>query len=162
MTNRTTSNRLAGCLVLAILTAGWGVEVPALDDSVAKAERERHQGTWIATSFVFDGTETPKDIVATITRTVEGDHVVWKRDGKNFAGTKFVLDPSKNPKTIDVTPDGGPNRDKVVLGIYKFEKDTLTICMAGTGQERPKTFEAEKGSGRTLMAFRRGAKTAAR
>ena len=158
------SNRLARWFTLAILTAGLNVEAPALDEPPAAvaSERERHQGTWIATSFIFDGTVTPKDIVATITRTVEGDHVVWKRDGKNFAGTNVALDPSKTPKTIDVTPDGGPNRDKVVLGIYKFEGDELTICMAKASQERPKTFEAEKGSGQTLMAFRRGAKTAAR
>ena len=122
---------------------------------VVDAELDHHQGSWLATSFVYDGVETSKDIVETITREVEGDHVVWKRDGKNFAGTKVVLDPSKEPKTIDVTPDGGPNRDKVVAGIYKLDGDRLTICMAGRDGERPKTFEAAKGSGRTLMKFRR-------
>ena len=81
------------------------------------------------------------------------DHVVWERDGKRFAGTKIVLDSTKDPQTIDVIPDGGRNRGEHILGIYKLERDTLTICMAAPGQPRPKEFKAEKGSGCTLQAF---------
>ena len=106
-------------------------------------------------SFRREGAETPSEIVRTITRTVEGDHVVWKRDGKNFAGTTVVLDPGQAPKTIDVIPDGGPSRGKRVLGIYKLEDDTLTLCMADADQPRPREFKAEKGTRQTLMIFRR-------
>ena len=123
----------------------------------AKQELARHQGTWTAVSFRREGQETPAEIVRTITRTVEGDHVVWKRDGKSFAGTTVVLDPGRDPKAIDVLPDGGPSRGKRVLGIYKIEKDTLTLCMADPDQPRPREFKAEKGSKHTLMVFRRRA-----
>ena len=123
----------------------------------AKQELARHQGTWTAVSFRREGQETPAEIVRTITRTVEGDHVVWKRDGKSFAGTTVVLDPGRDPRTIDVLPDGGPSRGKRVLGIYKIEKDTLTLCMADPDQPRPREFKAEKGSKHTLMVFKRQA-----
>ena len=67
-----------------------------------------------------------------IKRIVTDDHVVWERNGKRFAGTKIVLDATRTPATIDVIPDGGRNRGEHILGIYKFDGDTLTICMAGS------------------------------
>jgi uncharacterized protein (TIGR03067 family) len=79
--------------------------------------------------------------------------VVWKRDGKSFAGTRIELDPSRDPKAIDVIPDGGKDRGERVLGIYKLEGDRLTICMAAPGKPRPKEFKADKGSGCTLRTF---------
>lgn len=114
-----------------------------------------HQGTWQAVAFVRDGKPTPDEVVLSITRTVEGDHIVWKRAGKAFAGTSFKLDPSTDPKTIDVIPDGGQNRDRTVLGIYKIEGETLTICMADPDRPRPKTFAAEVGDKQTLMTFKK-------
>ena len=113
-----------------------------------------HQGAWTATSSIYDGQEAPEALVRSITRTVEKDHVVWKRDGKSFAGTRIELDPSRDPRSIDVIPDGGKDRGERVLGIYKLEDDRLTICMAAPGQPRPKEFKAEKGSGCTLRNAR--------
>jgi uncharacterized protein (TIGR03067 family) len=141
-----------GASLLACLCA---VRAMAQDPEIQ--EMEKHQGTWIAVSFCRDGQETPAEIVRTITRTVEKEHVVWKRDGKSFAGTTLVLDPRPDPHAIDVIPDGGPSRGKRVLGIYKLNKDTLTLCMADADQPRPREFTAKKGSRHTLMVFRRRA-----
>ena len=121
----------------------------------AKEDLEKQQGTWVAVSFRRDGQDTPREIVRTITRTVEGEHVVWKRNGKSFAGTALVLDPGQDPKAIDVIADGGPSRGKRVLGIYKIDSNQLTLCMADPDQPRPRQFKAEKGSGHTLMVFAR-------
>lgn len=120
-----------------------------------KREVERHQGTWAITSFIRAGKESPKELVDSIVRVVEGDHVVWKRLGKSFAGTTVELDPSKTPQTIDVLPDGGRARGERVLGIYQLDGATLVICMADPGKERPKTFEAPAGSKLTLFRCRR-------
>jgi uncharacterized protein (TIGR03067 family) len=136
-----------------LLLVPWPLPTAFADDQSVKEELERHQGTWRATSSIYDGQEAPQEIVRSITRTVEKDHVVWKRDGKSFAGTRIELDPSRDPKTIDVIPDGGKDRGERVLGIYKLEDDRLTICMAAPGQPRPKEFKADKGSGCTLRTF---------
>lgn len=139
-------------LLAAVLSA-------ADDPKAADRAREvaRHQGTWAVTAFIRAGKESPQDLVDSITREVEGDHVVWKRDGKSFAGTTVELDPTKTPATIDVIPDGGPRRGERVLGIYTLDGDTLTICMADAGGSRPRSFEAPAGSKLTLMKFRRKA-----
>ena len=123
------------------------------DDQAKKNELKRHQGTWVATSSTFDGQKAPEDVVRSIKRIVTDDHVVWERNGKRFAGTRVVLDVTTEPKTIDVIPDGGRNRGEHILGIYKLDRNTLTICMAGPGQPRPKEFKAEKASGCTLQSF---------
>jgi uncharacterized protein (TIGR03067 family) len=125
------------------------------DDDTVKNELNRHQGTWIAKSSTFDGQDAPKEIVRSIKRIVTDDHVVWQRDGKQFAGTKVVLDSTTEPNTIDVIPDGGRNRGERILGIYKLDRDALTICLAAPGQPRPKEFGAEKGNGCTLQSFAR-------
>lgn len=137
---------------LAVVIAALVSQAPG---DTAKKELERHQGTWSVVAFVRDGKETPKDLVSSIVRIVEGDHVVWKREGKAFAGTTIVLDPTTTPATIDVIPDGGKNRGEKVAGIYKFVGEQLVICMADAGQDRPKAFDAPAGVKQTLMTFRK-------
>ena len=127
----------------------------AVAQGSAKEDLEKQQGTWVAVSFRRDAQDTSQEIVRTIRRTVEGAHVVWKRDGKSFAGTALALDPGQAPKAIDVIADGGPSRGKRVLGIYKIDSNKLTLCMADPDQPSPRQFKAEKGSGHTLMVFTR-------
>jgi hypothetical protein len=47
-----------------------------------------------------------------------------------------------------VTPKG-------VKGIYEIDGDTLRICVAKKGKERPKTFESKEGSGHVLTVMKR-------
>jgi uncharacterized protein (TIGR03067 family) len=144
------------------LAAAWLAAAAVADDRAVQDELKRHQGRWSVTSSLYDGQPAPEEIVRSIKRIVTGDHVVWERDGKRFAGTRIELDPTHEPKTIDVIPDGGRNRGERVLGIYKLEVDRLTIAMAAPGQPRPKAFEAAKGSGWTLRIFQRERSSAKR
>jgi uncharacterized protein (TIGR03067 family) len=147
-------SRQAYPLILS-LVAIWPSTATDPDDNTVKNELKQHQGTWVATSSIHDDQPAPEAIVRSIKRIVTDDHVVWERDGKRFAGTKIELDPTREPKTIDLIPDGGPKRGEHVLGIYKLEGDVLTICTAASGQPRPKQFKAGKGSGCTLQTFQR-------
>lgn len=141
-------------LILALTLAPGALGSQATTEA-AKEELQRHQGTWVVTQAIFDGQETAPEVAGSIRRVVEGDHVVWQRDGKPFAGTRIELDPTREPKTIDVFPDGGPNRGQRAPGIYRLEGDTLVLCMAPPDGTRPDAFEAPSGSGRSLMTFRR-------
>ncbi len=137
------------CLLIAVWLSAIGLDDPRPDEGA------KHQGTWAVTSSVRDGKEAPADVVASIRRVVEGDHVTWTRDGNGFAETKVSYDPTKSPRALNLIPDGGPNRDKTILGIYKLEGDTLTICVADADEPRPTAFEAPAGSKRTLQTFKR-------
>jgi uncharacterized protein (TIGR03067 family) len=143
-------NGLRLAFLATLVCVGLGIAQDA-----ARQELEKQQGIWVAVSFRHDGQDTPVEIVRTISRTVENDHVVWKRNGKSFAGTALVLNPGPSPKEIDVIPDGGRWAGQHVLGIYRIRNEELTICMADPGQPRPREFKAEKGAHQTLMTFRR-------
>jgi uncharacterized protein (TIGR03067 family) len=146
-------SRRAGIVLalLALVGIEAGVAPPSDSDALSS-----QQGTWSVLTFRREGRETPKEIGQTIVRVVQGDHVVWKRSGRTFAGTRIELDASKSPAAIDVIPDGGPSRGKRILGIYKLDADgTLTICMADADRPRPTEFKAELGSSCTLMQFRK-------
>ena len=58
-----------------------------------------------------------------------------------------------NHAEIDIFPpatEKGPN----IVGIYKFEKDTLIICIT-MGGDRPKKFESPEGSETMLITLQR-------
>ena len=58
-------------------------------------------------------------------------------------GQPIRLDPTQTPKHLDVEVP----LDRVLLGIYQINGDTLTYCFAQPGQPRPTEF---KGSGGTM------------
>lgn len=128
------------------------------DDPKGEAVRsqlERHQGTWAVVAFEHDGQETPEETLGEIERVVMGNRAVWRRNGETFSETTIEIDPAKEPKAIDVIPDGGPFKGRRTPGIYKLDGDRLTICMGQPDGERPEAFAAGKGSRRTLMVLER-------
>ena len=69
----------------------------------------------------------------------------------------FEIEPAAHPKTMrlaitDVVP-GFNSRSNIVKAIYKFEGDTLTICLGPLGPEtRPNEFSEKEGD---LLVFER-------
>ena len=59
------------------------------------------------------------------------------------AGHTIRLDPTQTPKRLDVEVP----LERVLLGIYQIDGDTLTYCFAQPGYSRPTEF---KGSGGTV------------
>lgn len=147
-------------MVFRLCMAGWWlICLGSLGATAFPIEQfpAQQQGTWEVVSFTRNETVTPKEITDSIVRIVEKDHVIWKREGKAFAGTKVVWDDTKTPKWMDVLPDGGPSKGEKIPGIYQIEGNNLTICMADKGKARPTQFASPKGSDHTLMVFRKRA-----
>jgi uncharacterized protein (TIGR03067 family) len=67
------------------------------------------------------------------------------------------IDPTQNPKTIDLEVTAGAYKGIIYLGIYELDGDTLRICFALPDKpERPTDFSAAKGTIRAFSEFRRG------
>jgi uncharacterized protein (TIGR03067 family) len=90
--------------------------------------------------------------------TVVNDRLVIRQDdlltffsksGKTGSG-KIKVAPSKMPAEIDYTSDG-----LTAKGIYKIEDNTLSICFASPGLDRPNKFESSKDPEWILMVLKR-------
>lgn len=126
----------------------------AQENAAVKKELELLQGAWKVTSAERDGKPDDLSKNAVITFTKDSKLTVKLADGKS-AASSFKLDPAQKPKAIDYTPTDGPDKGKTHLGIYSLEGDTLKICRADAGKERPKDFTTKADSARMLFVLQR-------
>lgn len=129
-----------------------------------KKDVELMEGQWAAATYVQDGqgegeTIDPKE--SPVRWVFKENKVTWLTDvdeatSPHPKGT-FKLDPTKNPKTIDITfpPEAGAKKDQVILGIYEIKGDTLKICYGSVGVARPAEFKSKEGSKLILIGFKR-------
>ena len=69
----------------------------------------------------------------------------------------YTIDAMAKPAAIDMKTSASlaqPN----MIGILRIDGDTLTICYAASGEERPKSFESGEGSGVTVLILKRAKK----
>jgi uncharacterized protein (TIGR03067 family) len=94
--------------------------------------------------------EALKDVVVTIT----GDrYELLVKDTKD-AGT-IKLDEAQKPKAMDGTDTEGDDIGKVTKAIYELSGDTLRVCYAMEGGERPKEFATKPDSRLLLVTYKR-------
>ncbi len=108
------------------------------------------QGVWIVVSHEDGGKKenVPKDARITITK----DKMTMHAGGKTIAEYQYQLEPSKNPKWIDITARG----DKMP-GIYELKNDVLRICTNENPKGKRSTrFESKPNSeNEVLMVLKR-------
>src|SRR5580765_6624048 len=121
---------LASALLICPFVLGGA---QAGNQDAVKKEVDLLRGTWSVN--VQAGADEIKGQFA-----VYGDESFEINIGGNHVNGARKIDPAKNPKQITLTPDGSK---KPLLGIYKLEGDTLTLCF---DEKRPTDFKAKKGS----------------
>ncbi|MFO0844671.1 MAG: TIGR03067 domain-containing protein [Gemmataceae bacterium] len=127
------------------------VSLLAAADDDGKKDLKAMQGDWVGEKMVRDGMPFPDDSAQALFRTMKGNaYTVHRFRTKAGAGT-LKLDATKDPRQIDMTPDGG--KAGTILGIYKIDGDTLTICYAPPKGKRPEAFESKEGTGVTLSVW---------
>lgn len=133
-------------LVLLFLAA-W----PMLDTAAAQDTEASIQGIWQIVSLQDGGRTAPDEVLEGAQWLITGDKIVQKGGGQTME-LSYVLDPSETPHWIDLKHD-----DRRMLGIYKLEGDTLTVCFSeGRNEERSTAFESQPESvNDVLIVFRR-------
>lgn len=131
-------------IVLSLPAATFG-------DDAAQREWEKLNGAWQLVSYVYDGKEaTAKGIADYRMEFNTGQLTAYLGDHPLKTASKIV-DPSTQPKTMLET-----QADKrQVKSIYQLKGDTLTICSAAPGAERPQEFASTTGSKLALWKFER-------
>jgi uncharacterized protein (TIGR03067 family) len=120
----------------------------------ADEKPQRLDGTYAVKSGEQDGEAMPAEELKKIVEVViKDDLFTIKKEGSEDHKARLKLDATKKPAEVDVTPQDGPEKDKVLPGIYKVEKDELTFVVAREGA-RPKDFDA-KGKGIMKVVLQR-------
>jgi uncharacterized protein (TIGR03067 family) len=142
-------------LCALVLTASAGTGARADDKADVEREFKQFQGTWTFESVAAGGKEVPAAEFKGITVTFEGDTYTVKKGDEVIQAAKQKLDPSKSPKTLDVTVVEGANKGTVIPGIYEISGDTLKVCFDPEGKKRPAEFKTASGSQTTLVVHKR-------
>ena len=101
------------------------------------------------------GKKYPDEIRKTIKLVIKDDKytVTVGTEGADQGTVK--LDPSANPKTMDITGTDGPNKGKTFLCIYELDGDTLRVCYDLRGKARPTEFKTKPGTKLYLVTYKR-------
>jgi uncharacterized protein (TIGR03067 family) len=111
-----------------------------------KKDRDLIQGTWKVTRLEYGGRINTEHFRED-TWIFKGDQLTLIGDGKVFYKMTFKLDPTKQPKTIDLTiTEGDSDVGRTDLGIYRLAENTLTLSRSLS--ERPKEFAGAGKRGR--------------
>jgi uncharacterized protein (TIGR03067 family) len=120
--------------LVLVLAAGF-LAAPVPNDK--PKDEQAIQGTWVVVSAENNG--KPAD-------DIKGEKLILK-DGKVTMTTKnkeekgtYKIDPTKKPKTIDLTEEG---KTEPSPGIYALEGDTLKLCVSSKPSERPTEFSGK-------------------
>jgi RNA polymerase sigma factor (sigma-70 family) len=146
-------------LTLSVAVAGTVVgaralaDKPAADKEADVKDEQKIVGTWDVVSIEEGGQKMPEEALkgATVVLAADGTWTAKKPDEEQ-SGT-YELDPAKKPKEIRISN----KRGQTLPGIYKLDKDNLTICVDKAGG-RPTEFVSKEGTRVYIMALKRAKK----
>lgn len=124
-------------------------------DKPLKSDLDSLQGTWTMVSMETEGHEVAPENVADKTAVYKGNRLtLFAGDTARRRGI-VTLDPDRSPKAINTWDQDGPFTDHTVPGIYELDGDTLKVCFAQPGEERPKKFTSKEGTGFIYCVYKR-------
>jgi uncharacterized protein (TIGR03067 family) len=130
------------------LLLGLGLQAGRADD---KADL---QGTWLATSYERGGQAIEGERLQKTKLVIKEDMAEFFDGRDTGSPATITLDPGKKPKTLDVTIKQG-GEERKLLAIYELQGDTLKLCWAAPGKDRPKEFTTKDGAAFASLVFKR-------
>jgi uncharacterized protein (TIGR03067 family) len=119
----------------------------------AKADLKKMQGEWVMETLEINGKSVSK--IQESFLIVKDDEYKTRVKKSEPPGFKLKLDPSKDPKHVDMIRDEG-GFQKVYKGIYTFEKGSLKICRGiSPEQERPTVFATWPDTGYFVVTWKK-------
>lgn len=126
-----------------------------LEDAIKK-DRKLHEGTWRIVALEINGNKAEVEDAKKLT-VINGPDGTWslRSEGNEVGKGTSIIDPTKKPKEIELTPTEGEGKGNPLLGIYEIGEKTRKLCIAPAGKDRPKEFSTAAGSEHILVTFER-------
>jgi uncharacterized protein (TIGR03067 family) len=117
-----------------------------------KTDLKPLQGVWLISTVETDGMKVTVDEAKWV---LEGDKYTTRIGTQVQEGTAKV-EPSRDPKWIDLSVTVGNDKGQTYRGIYKVTDDELLLCFPrDTKADRPTELSGNAGNGQTLMVLKR-------
>jgi uncharacterized protein (TIGR03067 family) len=140
-------------MVLAFWTCGIADD-PAPPPSV-KDELQLLQGSWQVTLWEENGKSLTAKESKERSVFYGGNVFIFRKGEKVYQAGAIQIDPSKTPRTMNLSVKEGEGQDGVLLGIYSYEDDTLKLCFDPTGQSRPGSFKSDNKNGFSVVTLKK-------
>jgi uncharacterized protein (TIGR03067 family) len=145
-------------LSLTLVLTACHTEPKGMDREIDTSSVDANEivGEWRMIKSVVSGKESPDDVGIVFVFTKDQVTISDPKGQASDAGTRnYSLKPDKKPAEIDLQRESAERADR---GIYKLEKDRLTIAMPEKlSGSRPQAFE---GTGLVVFTFERAVKKA--
>jgi uncharacterized protein (TIGR03067 family) len=145
------ANMYAALLIAALLAA-------EPSNTEAKKTMRELEGVWNCESATINGRKLDEATVKSLKLTLKGEQYKTERGDEVLFDSTYSLDTKADPKRIEMVGTEGDLKGKPALGIYKLDKDRLTMCYTMPGQDRPKDFKSEEKSEAYLLIWHRAEK----
>jgi len=114
-------------------------------------ELEKLQGVWKIATVEQNGKTDNSLKEGTV--TISGNQFTTKSGETVLRKGTVALDPFKEPKTIDLTYEDGPQKGKSSLGIYNVNGSSWILVFGPPGKSRPTSIQQKPTSGQRLMVL---------
>lgn len=137
----------------AVLTLLLALGADPAEDALQN-DLKQLQGTWTVVSMEMDGKFLSEERRKKTKVTVDGEKFTFDTGDDSHEGL-YKLDPSKDPKELNIVVTRGDEKGKTYLAIYKFENGRMIQGMRLDNKERPKEFTGKAGTGCALEIWER-------
>jgi uncharacterized protein (TIGR03067 family) len=120
-----------------------------------RSDLAKLQGTWLLVAMEKDGENVPAEDFKDWKSVYKEDRLTLLVGDKVRRRGIVTLESSRKIKAINTWDQDGPYADQTVPGIYELEGDTLKLCFAHPGEERPKEFTTKSGTGFLFCVYTR-------
>lgn|SRR5262245_15330863 len=145
----------------ASILTGVALLVAAPGPKDAPKKESTIVGEWVGEKAVTGGMDLPVPAGGiTITFTADGVLTIVEGGRGQPKSGSYKADSKKDPPEVDLVPPAD-KKEPTVLGIYKLDGDTLTLCFdrgGGGASARPTKFESPAGATTIVMTLKRAKK----
>lgn len=149
---------ILGTLAMSVFFSNFAAIAVAIDakDEAIKKDRKQLEGIWRVVDLKINGNQGGDDASRKIS-VVIGPDGAWslRLEDKEVGKGTSTIDPSKSPKTIELTPTEGEDKDKQSPGIYEINENTFKVCIGPPERDRPTEFNSIAGYEHLLVTLER-------